>query len=255
MQIILASAKIMNERTEVSTPDTSRPLFEKEAGEIALELGQMEVSALAKTLHCSNAIALENHRRYQSFFNPTEELPAILAYHGQAYKYLHAEDFSRSNFLKAQDHLIILSFLYGMLRPLDLIHPYRLEGKVKLEVTEGKTLFAWWKERLTDLLIRRVQADDGILLHLATEEFEHLFDWKRVKEEVQVIQPLFYVDKRDSFKIVSMYAKSCRGAMARYVIKNGIKNPDHLKGFFIDGFFYEPDKGDKHHLFFLKKER
>ena len=125
------------------------------------------------------------------------------------------KDFTDADFRFAQSHLLILSFLYGMLRPLDMIHPYRLEGKVKLEAAGGKNLFTYWKDKLTDLLIRRVQKDDGILLHLATEEFEHLFNWKRVVKEVHVIKPYFYVDKGNEYKIVSMYAKGCRGAMAR----------------------------------------
>lgn len=250
MQIILASAKIMNDRTEVTPPVTSRPHFEEEAKRLALELGQMKVEDLVKALHCSNAIAMENHLRYQRFFDEEEALPAVLAYHGQAYKYLKAEDFTDDNFRYAQQHLTILSFLYGMLRPLDMIHPYRLEGKVKLDATDGKNLFAWWKDKLTDLLIRRVQEDDGILLHLATEEFEHLFDWKRVMKEVRVIKPYFYVDKGNEYKIVSMYAKGCRGAMARYVIQNHIEDTEKLKDFSVDGFTFRSAGNDN--LVFIK---
>lgn len=245
MQIILASAKIMNDKTEITPPLTSRPRFEEEAKQFALELGQMKVDALAKVLLCSNAIALENHQRYQRFFDERATLPAVLAYHGQAYKYLKAEDFTDADFRFAQSHLLILSFLYGMLRPLDMIHPYRLEGKVKLEAAGGKNLFTYWKDKLTDLLIRRVQKDDGILLHLATEEFEHLFNWKRVVKEVHVIKPYFYVDKGNEYKIVSMYAKGCRGAMARYVIQNRIGDTEKLKGFSVDGFtFHSAEDGD-----------
>lgn len=250
MQIILASAKIMNDRTEVTPPVTSRPIFEKEARLFALELGQMEVDDLAKAMHCSNAIAMENLQRYQRFFDEGETLPAVLAYYGQAYKYLKAEEFTDKDFEYAQQHLTILSFLYGMLRPLDMIHPYRLEGKVKLEASGGKNLFAWWKDKLTDLLIRRVKDDDGILLHLATEEFEHFFNWKRVMKEVHVIKPYFYVDKGNEYKIVSMYAKGCRGAMTRYVIQNRIEDIEELKDFSVDGFTFRSE--DKDNLIFVK---
>ena len=94
-----------------------------------------------------------------------------------------------------------------------------MEGKVKLEATEERTMFDFWKPRLTEELIRAVQSDDGILVHLATKEMEHLFDWKRVKKEVRVIQPTFYIEKNGRMVSPAMYAKSCRGAMTREIIK------------------------------------
>ena len=153
----------------------------------------------------------------------------------------------------AQDHLFISSFLYGMLRPLDRIHPYRMEGKVKLEAANGENLFSFWKPLLTDRLIESVKADDGIFIHLATEEFEHLFDWKRVKEEVKVIQPLFYVDKGDTIKVVSVHAKSCRGAMTRYIIQNRLSHPSDILDFELEGFKYDKDYGDASHPHFIKR--
>lgn len=253
MQIILASAKIMNDRTTVKVPYTSVPVFEKDAERSAMELAQIPVDELSKVLHCSHAIALENHNRYQSFLNEDEKQPAVLAYFGQAYKYLEAKDFSNDDFDFAQKHLHILSFLYGMLRPLDTINPYRLEGKVRLNVNGGKTMFLTWKDKLTELLIEQVKADDGILIHLATEEFEHLFDWKRVEREVRVIKPLFLVDKGLEYKIVSMYAKGCRGAMTRFIIKNRLTGAEDLKDFSIDGFEYQSNMGDENHPHFIKR--
>lgn len=252
MQIILASAKIMNAQTKVRTPFVTTPTFEKEAGRFAMELAQRPIEDLARTLACSQTIALENHLRYQSFFCEEEKLPALLAYYGQAYKYLSAQDFSQDEFRFAQLHLQILSFLYGMLRPLDLIHPYRLEGKVKLKAIGGKNMFDWWKDRLTNQLISTVKADDGILLHLATEEFEHLFHWKEVERAVEVIKPLFVVDEGTRYKVVAMYAKGCRGAMARYVIKNKITDPALLKNFSVDQFTYQPHMGDAQHPYYVK---
>lgn len=252
MQIILASAKIMNQQTKVLPPFVTTPVFEKEAGQFAMELAQMPIEDLAKSLSCSQAIALENHLRYQSFFCEEEKMPALLAYFGQAYKYLSAQDLSQDEFRFAQQHLHILSFLYGMLRPLDNIHPYRLEGKVKLKATAGKNMFDWWKDQLTDQLISTVKADDGILLHLATEEFEHLFHWKKVERSIRVIKPLFVVDDGTRYKVVAMYAKGCRGAMARYVIKNQITDPILLKDFSIDQFTYQPHMGDAQHPYYVK---
>lgn len=156
-------------------------------------------------------------------------------------------------FAFAQDHLFITSFLYGLLRPLDMIHPYRMEGKVRLDATKGMNLFAFWKTYLTNMLIEAVKANDGILIHLATEEFEHLFDWKRVCQEVKVIQPLFYVDKGDTIKMLSVHAKSCRGAMTKFIIQNRIDQPSDIFNFELNGFRYAPNYGDELHPHFIKK--
>ena len=253
MQILLASAKIMNVSTSVDVPKKSRPSFQEQAERFALELSSWDTQRLMKELKCSHDIAIENMQRYQSFWNEKELLPAILAYFGQAYKYLKAEDFNHEDFSFAQDHLFITSFLYGLLRPLDCIHPYRMEGKVKLEAAGGKNLFAYWKPLLTDMLIEAVKANDGTLVHLATEEFEHLFDWRRVCQEVKVIHPLFYVDKGDTIKIVSVHAKSCRGSMARYIIQHQIAEPLEILNFEMDGFKYDSNYGDELHPHFIKK--
>lgn len=252
MQLILASAKIMRSADSGRVPTMTTPIFDDAARRLALELSQWSVTDLAKALHCSAAIAMENHQRFQQFMLDENRIPAILAYYGQAYKHLRADEFSADDFHFAQNHLLILSFLYGILRPLDGIHLYRLDGKVKLQTTDGKTLFAWWKDRLTDRLIERVKADDGVLLHLATEEFEHLFDWKRVEKEVRVVKPYFYVDQGSQFKIVAMFAKGCRGGMARFVIRNQINDLQALKAFNEDGFIYNPRLGDENHPHFIK---
>ena len=243
----------MNASTSEDTPIKSKPRFQEQAERFALELSTWDTNCLMKKLKCSQAIAQENQQRYQSFWNEEEQLPAILAYFGQAYKYLQTDSFSQDDFAFAQSHLFINSFLYGLLRPLDMVHPYRMEGKVKLEAAENKNLFSYWKPYLTDMLIEAVKADDGILIHLSTEEFEHLFDWKRVCQEVKVIQPLFYVDKGDTLKVVPVHAKSCRGAMTRYIIKNHINQPTDIFSFKLDGFRYDSNYGDELHPHFIKK--
>ena len=197
---------------------------------------------------CSRQLAIENKLRYESFFDSEERVPAILTYYGQAYKSLQAQTLDAKDFIFAQDHLWITSFLYGLLRPLDMIHPYRMEGKVELD---GKTMFLHWKPLLTDLLIDSVKADDCILVHLATEEMQHLFDWKRVCKEVKVIQPEFLVMKNGKLKIVTVYAKSCRGAMTRFIIKNKLTMPEDLRHFEYEGLEYSTDYGDASHPYFI----
>lgn len=252
MQILLACAKIMNRQTDVAVPFLSEPRFLAEANRFALELCHWSAGELSKALHCSEQIALENRLRYEHFLDESEKLPAVLGYFGQAYKYLRAAEFGASDFLFAQDHLFICSFLYGLLRPLDNIHPYRLEGNMRLESTDGLRMFAFWRERLTDMLIDAVRNDDGTLVHLATEEMEHLFDWKRVCCEVTVVQPLFYVDEGHRLKAVSVHAKSCRGAMAREILLGRHSKPTDLLSFQLDGYAYQGNYGDTLHPHFIR---
>ena len=251
MQILLASAKIMNSTTSVQVPLTHEPHFSQKVGRMALELGEMSVDVLSKELHCNEKIALENKLRYQDFFNREALLPALLAYYGQAYKCLKAQQYSPDDFRFADDHLWITSFLYGLLRPLDLIHPYRLEGKTKLTSNEGKNMFAYWKPLLTDMLINAVQDDDGVLVHLATAEFQQLFDWKRLQKVVRIIQPQFMVDQGSRLKAVSVYAKSCRGAMTSYILRNRLTKSSDLLSFEYEGFTYQANYGDEAHPHFI----
>ena len=140
-----------------------------------------------------------------------------------------------------------------MLRPLDGILPYRMEGHVELPSGAGENMFGFWKSRLTDLLIDAVKADDGILVHLATEEYQHLFDWQRVRREVRIVQPLFYVRKGDSLKMQAVWAKTCRGAMTRFIIDNRISTPSELNAFSYEGFTFEPALGEADYPHFIKK--
>ena len=248
MQILLACAKIMNETTETKTPLVSEPRFLKEAEHFALLMSQRSVEELMDMFQCSRQLAIENKLRYERFFADNESLPAILSYYGQAYKCLNASTLNNADLLFAQHHLWITSFLYGLLRPLDMIHPYRMEGKL---ILENQTMFKHWKPLLTDLLIDSVKADDGILVHLATEEMQHLFDWKKVLKEVSVIQPQFLVMKNGKLKSVTVYAKSCRGSMTRFIIKNKLESPENLVKFEYDGFEFKSSYGDRSHPHFI----
>lgn len=253
MQILLASAKIMNSSAKLADSlHTTEPMFRKEAADFARDMAEYDTSAIADMLGCSKQIAAQNKVRFMQFFDDSPTLPAILAYHGQAYKHLKAETFSADDLTYAQEHLWITSFLYGLLRPLDGIRPYRMEGKVELPSGNGGTITAFWRERLTDMLINAVKGDDGILLHLSTAEFEHLFDWQRVRREVRVVQPLFYVDQGNRLKIQAVWAKTCRGAMTRFIIDNRIAAPEALQAFSYEGFSFQPRLGEPDYPHFVK---
>ena len=250
MQILLANAKIMYNRAD--REPLSTPLFQSVADRLAAEMAQMDVDELARQLDCSRKLAAENWKRYQEF-SCADTMPAMLAYNGQAYKHLKANTLSSDAMEFAQDHVWITCFLYGLLRPMDAIVPYRMEHCVTLEATHDKPVSQFWKDKLTDVLIESVKADDGILVHLSTEEYEHLFDWKRVMEEVKVVHPLFYVRQANgSLKMQAVWAKSCRGAMVRFILQNRITNPEELRAFSYEGFEYSPHHGEEAYPHFIR---
>ncbi len=252
MQIILASAKTMHDKAGASA-DLSTPLFRKEAEAFARDMSQYPTSTIAEMLKCSMQIAAQNVQRFKKFNSEEQQLPALLAYHGQAYKHLKAETLSRDMLAFAQKHLFITSFLYGLLRPLDGILPYRMEGNVELPSGNGENMFGFWKRKLTDVLINAVKEDDGVLIHLATEEYQHLFDWQRICREVRVVQPLFYVRKGNNLKIQAVWAKTCRGAMTRFIIENSLTKAEDLCAFAYEGFAYSPRLGEPDFPHFVKE--
>lgn len=254
MQTILASAKIMNDRLKATQNVLpTAPRFQHEAEAFAKDMSGYSTETIAEMLNCSPQIASQNKLRFMRFFDETPKLPAILAYNGQAYKHLKASELSDEDLAFAQDHLWITSFLYGLLRPLDGIRPYRMEGHVELPSGEGQNMFAFWRSRLTDLLIESVNADDGVLVHLATEEYQHMFDWQRVRREVRIVQPLFYVRKGNDLKMQAVWAKTCRGAMTRFIIENRITKPEGLYAFIYEGFEYNPNYGEPNYPHFIRQ--
>lgn len=250
MQILLANAKIMNEGS--SSKPISTPLFQSIANELAMEMASLDIDELAKQLDCSRKLASQNKERYHNFFN-TDPMPAIMAYNGHAYKHLKASTLSTNALNYGQEHLWITCFLYGLLRPMDGIVPYRMEHCVTLETTNERPINQFWKDKLTDILIHSVKEDDGILIHLSTEEYEHLFDWHRIKKEVRVIQPLFYVRTPKGLKIQSVWAKACRGAMLRFILENQLEHPDALQAFQYEGFKYTPHIGEADFPHFIRE--
>ena len=251
MQILIANAKIMYDKSEQEALTT--PLFLSAASRLATEMAMMDIDELASQLDCSRKLAAENWERYQNFYC-ARTMPAIFAYNGQAYKHLKADTLSAEALSFAQEHLWITCFLYGLLRPMDAIVPYRMEHGVTLSATDGKPIHQYWKDKLTDVLIDSVKKDDGTLIHLSTEEYEHLFDWKRVVAEVKVVHPLFYVRQQNgTLKMQAVWAKSCRGAMVRYMLDRQISSPEQLKAFSYEGFAYSPNLGEEQFPHFIRE--
>lgn len=237
MQILLAPAKLMIDNPADCPVDGVRaPLFQTEADLIATAMCDYTVDQLADMLHVNREIAISTRKRYNDFFDPGTRRAAIGRYDGIVFKNIDAESLNADQLHYADSHINICSFLYGLLRPLDLINPYRLEGDVTLPAIGGISVFDYWKPRLTDELISRVKADDGVLVNLASDEMQKLFDWKRVKKEITVISPTFKVETNGKLRTIVVYAKMCRGAMTRYIIQNSLTDPSSLIDFTFQGF-------------------
>ncbi len=244
MQILLSCAKTMAEQSSVPTPRTTVPAHLAEARQLAAELATLPTDELARLLRVNRRIAAENHLRYRRFHD--SDTAALAAYTGIVFKRIDPAGFSAADFEYAQQHLNITSFLYGLLRPLDAIRPYRLEGDAVLPGHDEQTVFAYWHERLTDALIDKIRYDDGILVNLASGEMKRLFDWKRICREARVITPEFRIREGDRLKTIVIYTKMCRGEMTRHILKNRITAPEALQSFEWEGFRFDPSlsRGD-----------
>ena len=247
MQILLSCAKTMAEKSSVRVPHTTLPACRDQAAQLAAELATLPAGELARLLRVNRRIAAENRLRYGRFHGDDgAALPAIAAYTGIVFKRIAPADFTDADFEYAQAHLNITSFLYGLLRPLDAIRPYRLEGGAVLPGHGDQTVFTYWQNRLTGALLEKIHADDGVLVNLASSEMKRLFDWRRICREARVITPEFRVREGDRLKTIVVYTKMCRGEMTRYILKNRIAGPEALKAFGWEGFRFDPalSKGD-----------
>lgn len=219
MQVLISCAKTMAAVETAFRPTV--PAFAQQAAEAVRQLAALPAEDLQRMLKVNAKIAAENALRYNHFFDEAQpSCPAAFAYDGIVFKQLQPETLTDAQLTYAQQHLFITSFLYGLLRPLDGIRPYRLEGNVRLPDTEGPTRFDYWKPLLTDHLIQAVQADDGILVNLASSEMKRLFDWKRVCREVQVVTPEFKVMQEGQWRTIVVYAKMLRGQMTRFLMEH-----------------------------------
>lgn len=247
MMIYISCAKTMTARSKQNVPFTTQPAFNSQVMQNVIYLSQFSSEELGRLLKVNSKLAAENYFRYHNFFSEENTgLPAIQSYTGMVFKRLSVKDFSEEDFRYAQEHLLITSFLYGLLRPLDIIKNYRLEGDVRLPERGNISMFDYWKPVLTDFFIDEIKKQGGILVNLASAEMKDLFDWKRVCSEVRVITPEFQVYKNGKLSTVVIYAKMCRGEMTRFILKNRIDNPEQIKSFEWEGFCYNEaeSKGD-----------
>ncbi|HRF11231.1 MAG: peroxide stress protein YaaA [Candidatus Accumulibacter phosphatis] len=240
MIIVLSPAKSLDFRTPPALAEHSQPLFLDDSQELIDELRELSPAQLASLMKISDPLAVLNVNRHAEWarpFTPDNAKPAALAFNGDVYDGLDAPSLALEAWQFAQRHLRILSGLYGLLRPLDLIQPYRLEMGTRLANRRGRDLYAFWGERITDAINAAVHdAHATVLVNLASEEY---FKAVRPKQlSVPVIRPVFEDWSGGRFRVVSFYAKRARGLMARYAIVNRLMTAASLKDFTGDGYVY-----------------
>lgn len=252
MQTFISCAKTMTEKAANAPFSLTEPQFLPQAREIALRCASLSADELGRLLRVNPQLAALNYLRYQHFYDDTVSvLPALLSYTGMVFKHISPTDFTPQDWSYAQEHLLITSFLYGLLRPADAIRNYRMEGNVRLPDMDGQTLFAYWRGILTDFLISRVQAQGGVLVNLASAEMKELFDWKRVTDTVRVITPEFRQLHAGRMRTVVIYTKMCRGEMVRYIVRHRLSDPESLKDFEWEGYRFQPSSSHGDDWFFV----
>ena len=254
MLMVISPAKTLDYDTPPTTQRFTQPEHLDHAQALISQLRDMSPQQIGELMHLSDKLAALNVARYGSWdaaFTPNNAKQALLAFKGDVYTGLNANDFTEEDLDFAQRHLRMLSGLYGVLRPLDLMQPYRLEMGTKLANPRGKDLYAFWGEGISEWLNEALAAQgDDVLLNLASNEYFGAV--KRKALNARVIDVDFKDMKNGQYKIISFYAKKARGLMSRYVIKERIKKPEQLTSFDYDGYRYCHDSSSPDHLVFLR---
>ncbi|AGC75685.1 hypothetical protein LX97_00373 [Nonlabens dokdonensis] len=236
MKILLSPAKSLDYETKLPTSRGTQSLFSEDAIKINAKLERMSKKEVGELMHISDKLADLNYQRYKEFeedFTKENARPAIYAFAGDVYTGFDAYSLDTDYLDFAQDSLRILSGMYGYLRPLDLLQPYRLEMGTSLPIERNKNLYEYWKDKVTPRLNKEIDKDE-LLVNLASNEYFKVIDKKN--QEGKLITPVFKDYKNGKLKVISFFAKKARGSMARYLVENKIDSLDGIKNFAVDDY-------------------
>lgn len=244
MIVILSPSKTLdfsdNQNKIAKEQPHTEPVFMKEAQKLTQILKKKSAGQIAELMNISNKLATLNFDRYQSFSTPftvDNALQALLAFKGDVYTDIAVDTYTQGDFEFAQEHVRILSGLYGLLKPLDLMQPYRLEMGTQLSNPKGKTLYAYWGDKITKHLNSQLQQhSSSVLVNLASNEYFKAVNTKKIKGEI--ITPVFKQHKNGSYKVIALYAKRARGTMTNFIVKNKVGEVEQLKTFNEAGYEY-----------------
>ena len=257
MIIVLSPAKTLDFETPAVEKTCTEPEFLSLSKSLITGLSKMSNEEISKLMGISDKLSALNSERYKSWnvkHESKNSKQAILAFKGDVYEGMKAWDYTKDDFTFAQKNLRLLSGLYGLLRPLDLIQPHRLEMGTVYANPAGKDLYAFWGDRLCKTLNRELKASGSkLLVNLASQEYFKSTLPKNL--EGQIISPVFKDEKNGKFKIISFYAKKARGMMASHLIKNRIDSIDGLQKFNDSGYQFEPSESTDLRPVFLRSEQ
>jgi cytoplasmic iron level regulating protein YaaA (DUF328/UPF0246 family) len=255
MKIIISPAKRLDFESKAPVKKYTQPVFTDESETLIKILREKSVNELKDLMDLSSDLAQLNHERYAQWqlpFNEENAKQALFAFEGDVFKALDKESLDKSDIDYLQEHLRILSGLHGVLRPLDLIQPHRLEGGTKLETDKGDNLYKFWGNKITDFIREEIENDgDKILINLASNEYFKYI--KKKKLNADILNLNFKEYKNGKLKTIAIYAKKARGMMLHYISKNRINKTEDLKGFDYDGYAYsEEHSKNKNELMFIR---
>ena len=253
MLILISPAKTLDFETPAITSVSTQPDFLSESQYLIKILRKVSSAELSSLMKISDKLAALNAERYANWSQPfTSEnaKQAVLAFKGDVYTGLDAETLSQQQLKFAQNHLRILSGLYGLLRPLDLMQPYRLEMGTKLQNRAGNNLYKFWTQVITDKI--NEEAKGAPVINLASDEYSKVVNFNQL--DSQVISPVFKDFKNGQYKIISFYAKKARGMMSRYMIENSIKRCEDVTGFNVGGYRYSRKMSTSEAPVFIRDE-
>ena len=252
MLIVTSPAKKLDFSEDVTRSSWSIPHFIDDSDLLITAMRKLTRGELAKLMKISDKLVELNYNRYRSFstpFTPANSKQAVFAFTGDTYVGLQAESLSEDDLGYAQDHYRILSGLYGLLRPMDLMQPYRLEMGKKVTTDRGRTLYEFWGDRLTDELNRIMKEQNtDILVNCASQEYFKSINAKTLAG--QIITPVFKEVKEGHARVLGMFAKKARGMMTRYIIQNRLEKVEDLRKFDLGGYKFQPSLSDHQTLEF-----
>lgn len=256
MLIVISPAKTLDFETAPTTQEFTQPELLKESKKLISELKKLEPAEVSSLMKISDKLGTLNYLRFNEWktpFNLKNAKQALLAFKGDVYTGIEAESFSKQDLNFAQKHLRILSGLYGVLKPLDLMQAYRLEMGTQFENKQGKDLYQFWGGKLTEQVNKDLKAAKSkVLINLASNEYFKSLQATDI--DAEIIVPVFKDFKNGKYKIISFYAKKARGLMSAYIIKNRLKKPEDIKAFNIDGYKYSKSESNGNNWVFLRKE-
>ncbi|OMH38200.1 peroxide stress protein YaaA [Motiliproteus sp. MSK22-1] len=254
MLIVVSPAKTLDFETKPHIDEYSQPDFLDQSQLLIDRMRELSPQDIATLMKLSDKLASLNAARYEQWtrpFSSQNAKPAVLAFKGDVYTGLDASSLDTRDLQFAQQHLRILSGLYGLLRPLDLIQPYRLEMGIKLTNSRGKNLYEFWNDILTQRLNNEFKDQHNqTLINLASNEYFKSINTKQLS--AKVITPVFKDYKNGKYKIISFYAKKARGLMTRYIIEHRLEEPNSIKDFDSEGYYFVPSESNEKEWVFYR---